>query len=307
MATAHKGSGDTAALRRLPDTGMPGIADARHLPDEELSSAWTSIVLPVGMKERLVRSAASRFLLRSAVPFDTLPLHGVVLLTGSPGVGKTTLARGLADRVARTVQGLGSWIFVEIDPHALANSFLGRSQKSVEQLFGTVLNDLATSGPLIVLLDEVETLITDRAAMSMEANPIDVHRAVDAALVGLDRLARRHPHVLILATSNFPSAVDPALASRADEVIDIPLPNREGRRAILEHTISGVAGPFKGASRLMQPAALELAADASEGLDGRRLRKAVAAACAVSADAQADPNKVQVNDLLSVLKEWAPK
>ena len=51
---------------------------------------------------------------------------------------------------------------------------------------------------MIVLLDEVETLFTDRTALSMEANPIDVHRAVDAALVGLDRLARNHPGVLVM-------------------------------------------------------------------------------------------------------------
>jgi hypothetical protein len=72
----------------------------------------------------------------------------------------------------------------------------------VEHLFSEVLEEQAAIGPLIVLIDEVETIATDRARLSLETNPVDVIRAVDAALVGLDRLARRFSNVLILATSN---------------------------------------------------------------------------------------------------------
>ena len=293
--------------RQLPDPDTPGIADARLLPDDWFADAWASIVLPAGLKERMVRGAASRAMLRADVPFETMPLHGVVLLTGRPGVGKTTLARGLADKVARTVQGVGHWVYIEVDPHQLAGSSLGRSQRSVEQLFGSLLDGLAEAGPLVVLLDEVETLLTDRAALSMEANPIDVHRAVDAGLVGLDRLASRHPHVLVLATSNFPAAIDPALGSRADEVVDVPLPDQAARLAIFRDTVEGVAKAFPGAKTLLDDKALERAASSSEGLDGRRLRKAVAAACAVRAEAQAHPNNVIIDDLLAVLAEWTAK
>jgi SpoVK/Ycf46/Vps4 family AAA+-type ATPase len=289
-------------VRRLPDSGVPGVADARSLPDESFEAAWSSIFLTGGMKEQLLRTAVAGIRLRAAVPFEALPLHGVLLLTGRPGVGKTTLARGLADKVARVANGLGPWAFIEIDPHALASSALGRSQRSVEQLFGQLLEEQAQQGPLVVLLDEVETLLTDRAALSMDANPIDVHRAVDAALVGLDRLARRHPAVLVLATSNFADAIDPALSSRADMIVQVPAPDRHGRRLILEHTIAAVAAAFPGALPLLEPKVLDRAAEVSDGLDGRRLRKAVAAACA---NEHGDPGQVTPGDLHAALRVMA--
>ena len=55
--------------------------------------------------------------------------------------------------------------------------------------------------------------------MSMDANPIDVHRATDAVLVQLDVLAESHPNLLFLATSNFPQALDSAFISRCDLVL----------------------------------------------------------------------------------------
>lgn len=115
--------------------------------------------------------------------------------------------------------------FIQVDPHALAGAALSSSQKAVTKLFEQTLPEAALNGAAVILLDELETLAPARHKLSLEANPIDVHRATDAVLTGMDMLTRKHKNVLLIGTSNFPKAVDPAVVSRADLVEDIGLPD----------------------------------------------------------------------------------
>ena len=57
-----------------------------------------------------------------------------------------------------------------------------------------------------------------------------MHRATDAVLTGIDRLARGHKNILLIATTNFPKAIDMALVSRADHVEEIGLPSEGAPR-----------------------------------------------------------------------------
>src|SRR5579871_4796667 len=208
------------------------ITEITTAPHDDLAEAWSSIVVPADVKERVINHSLLALRLRPELPFETTSLHGLVVLYGPPGTGKTTLARGAAQELAPLVGGKAR--LIEINPHGLMSAEHGQSQQHVYELLCEQVPALADDGvPTIVLLDEVEAMAVARNAASLSANPADVHRATDAVLTALDRNARSHPHILTIATSNFTTALDEAFLSRADAAIEVPVPDVQAIRKIL--------------------------------------------------------------------------
>mgnify|MGYP003666852118 CR=1 FL=1 len=275
-----------------------GIQRVRTLPDAALGDLWDSIILDEDMKRRLLSQAVLNFTMRGEVPRTVIPLHGVLMLTGLPGTGKTSLARGLAHRVATSFPR-GHFRLLEVEPHSLASAAHGKTQRAVTDLFAQSIAEAASIGPTIVLLDEVETLAADRAKLSLEANPVDVHRATDAVLVQLDLLAEEHSNLLFVATSNVPQAVDEAFLSRCDLILEVPLPNVEACERILKGCLTGLAKAYPAIGRLAQAREIKECAAACVGLDGRAIRKMVANALASDQQTAMNPERVTIEALLA--------
>ena len=286
------------STRQSDDLPLPkGIDRRRALPDPELGALWDSIIVDERLKRQLLAQAVLNFTVRAKVPRSVLPLHGVILLVGPPGTGKTSLARGLGHRTAKSFAGL-PFQWLEVEPHQLTSSALGKTQRAVSDLFAQSIAESARAGPTIVLLDEVETLAADRSKMSLEANPVDVHRATDAVLVQLDALAERHPQLLFVATSNFPEAVDRAFTSRCDLVLNIPLPDQNACKRILNDCLKGLGDTYPAIRKLATSPELDRCAEACIGLDGRAIRKMVANALASTPQIAMNPDQLTIDHLL---------
>lgn len=275
------------------------IVKSIDLPSPDLDRAWTAIKLREEVRERLLAQTILALQLRQNFPFEDIPIHGLIVLSGPPGTGKTTLARGLASRAAKALRGTVGR-FIQVDPHALTSSSLGQSQKEVSKLFHQTIPEHAADRPCIVLLDEVETLAPDRRRMSLESNPIDTHRATDAALAGIDLLTRQHPNVLLVATTNFQEAVDRALLSRADWIEQIGLPDVDARTEIMTDVLDKLATTWPKVGDLKS--CIGQFVSASEGLDGRALRKVVVSAAASSIETASDPNRLTSKHVLNTLR-----
>ena len=278
------------------------IAVNTVMPDPAYAGHWGAIVVPADRKDRLLHHALLAWGVRGRIPFETSAVHGLAVLLGPPGTGKTTLARGLAYTASQVLQG-GATRLIEVHPHGMMSAEHGQTQQAVSELLLEHVPDLCADGmPTIVLLDEVESMAVARSAASLAANPVDVHRATDAVLTALDQVTRKAPNIFFVVTSNYPDGLDEAFISRADVVLEIGLPDADALLAILADTLRAWGDAYPPLTRLANDKSLATTARALQGVDGRQARKLVPQAISSRLETALDPGRLTAADLLRSAK-----
>lgn len=199
------------------------------LPSEEIFGIWENLIYDDDIKQKLLNYAQSMMLFsEKGVDHKTISCNRVILLHGPPGTGKTSLCEALAQKLSiRMEDTYKRAVLLEVNSHSLFSKWFSESGKLVMQMFSKIVEILDDPETLVcVLIDEVESLAHARDKCMSGNEPSDSMRVVNTLLTQIDQL-KKHPNVLILATSNLTDTIDVAFVDRADIKQYIGLPSWE--------------------------------------------------------------------------------
>jgi len=145
-----------------------------------------------------------------------------ILLFGPPGTGKTLMARAVANET-------GAFFFLINGPEIMSK-MAGESESNLRKAF----EEAEKNAPAIIFIDELDSIAPKREKTNGEVE----RRIVSQLLTLMDGLKQR-AHVIVMAATNRPNSIDPALRrfGRFDREVDIGIPDAVGRLEILRiHT-----------------------------------------------------------------------
>ncbi len=197
------------------EKGKEGISDVHY---EDIGG--------LGRELQLVREMIE-LPLRHPELFERLgiePPKGV-LLYGPPGTGKTLIARAVASEVDAH--------FITLSGPEIMSKYYGESEGKLREVF----DEAQENSPTIIFIDEIDSIAPKR-----EDTKGEVERRVVAQLLSLMDGLKSRGQVIVIAATNLPDAIDPALrrGGRFDREIEIGIPDKKGRLEVLQIHSRGV-------------------------------------------------------------------
>ena len=148
-----------------------------------------------------------------------------VLLYGPPGTGKTLIAKAVANEVDAH--------FISLSGPEIMSKYYGESEKGLREKF----EEAEQNAPAIIFIDEIDSIAPKR-----EETKGEVERRVVAQLLSLMDGLKGRGQVIVIAATNLPDSIDPALrrGGRFDREIEIGIPDKKGRLEIFQVHTRGV-------------------------------------------------------------------
>jgi transitional endoplasmic reticulum ATPase len=193
---------------------------------KELSDIHYEDIGGLGRELQLVREMIE-LPLRHPEIFERLgitPPKGV-LLYGPPGTGKTLIAKAVANEVDAH--------FISLSGPEIMSKYYGESEKGLREKF----EEAEANAPAIIFIDEIDSIAPKRAEVQGE-----VERRVVAQLLALMDGLKGRGQVIVIAATNLPDSIDPALrrGGRFDREIEVGIPDKKGRLEIFQVHSRGV-------------------------------------------------------------------
>lgn len=207
------------------------LARIEHPDGISIDPIWTSY-----LRSQLEQIIKEREREKDLLQADLAPTRSL-LFTGPPGVGKTLAARWLSKKLKTPL--------VVLDLSAVISSFLGRTGNNLRQVL-----DYAKSVSCILLLDEFDA-IAKRRDDTGEIG--ELKRLVTVLLQEIDDWPSTG---ILIAATNHPELLDPAIWRRFDLALEFPLPTEQQVREAVTNYLGIVINQNKKANALVEAVAL---------------------------------------------------
>lgn len=176
-----------------------GLSDRIFLP-EDIDKEIALILLEINHTDLLIS--------------HKIPFRNKILLHGTTGNGKTTLAKYIASSASLPL--------VVINTDMLISSSMGATAQNINNIFSGVTQ------PCVLFLDEIDSIAMNRQTMSSSSVGEENHRIVNSLLVNIDSLSGK---VIFIAATNMIDKLDPAILRRFDFRYEVQGPTDEQKVA----------------------------------------------------------------------------